>query len=75
MIWIALVLFVIWLLGVIVNVGVGIHMVLFVAVGFFIVWAATRAGEHRYDEVEHTVVTTQPAVGDQGAHRTRELRK
>jgi membrane protein implicated in regulation of membrane protease activity len=75
LIWIALVLFVIWVLGVIVNIGVGVHIVLFVAIGFFIVWAMHRAGEHRYEEVEHTVVTTQPAVGEHGTHRERELRR
>ncbi|MCH6472247.1 hypothetical protein [Sinomonas terrae] len=68
-------LFVIWVLGVIGNVGPGIHYFLFMAVGFFIVWSMKRAGAHRYEEVEHTVVTTQPAVGAGGPHRTRGIRK
>lgn len=75
MIWIALVLFVIWVLGVIGSVGAGVHIVLFVAIGFFIVWAMHRAGAHRYEEVEHAIVATRPAVGEPGTHRTRELRK
>ncbi|KHL02762.1 hypothetical protein [Sinomonas humi] len=75
MLWIAIVLFVIWLLGVIGNIGVGVNIVVFVAIGFFIVWAMKRAGAHRYEEVEHTAVTTQPAVGERGTHPARELRK
>ncbi|GHG42063.1 hypothetical protein GCM10012320_04630 [Sinomonas cellulolyticus] len=53
MLWIALVLFIIWILGVLVNIGVGVHMFLIAAIGFFIVGAMGRAAHGLADEAEH----------------------
>lgn len=54
MLWIALVLFILWVLGVIVNIGVGVHMLLFIAIGFFIVGLMGRAGSSLATEAERT---------------------
>lgn len=56
MLWTAIIMFVLWILGVIGNVGVGIHMLLFIAVGFFIAWVMHRIEMVRVDEAEHRVV-------------------
>ncbi|ASN51044.1 hypothetical protein [Sinomonas sp. R1AF57] len=56
MLWIALVLFVLWVLGAVGNVGVGIHMLLLAALGFLIVGLMGRAGSSLADEAERTSV-------------------
>jgi uncharacterized membrane protein len=58
LLWSALILFILWILGVIVNVGVGVHMFLLIAIGCFIVGLMGRAGSSLERESERKSVET-----------------
>jgi K+-transporting ATPase A subunit len=69
LLWSALILFILWVLGVIGNVGVGIHMLLFIAIGCFIVGLMGRAGSSLADEAERKSVERGAAL-DRGKRDT-----
>ena len=75
MLWIALVLFVLWVLGVAGNVGAGIHMLLLSALGLLIVGLMGRAGSSLADEAERTSVERSAAVGRGTTHTAGRLNR
>jgi fatty acid desaturase len=56
MLWTAIILFVLWILGFVGKVGDGVHMLLLMAIGFFIAWVMHRVEVTRIDEAEHRAI-------------------
>jgi hypothetical protein len=75
LLWSAVILFVLWILGFIGKVGDGVHMLLFIAIGFFIAWLMHRVEMTRVDEAEHRLIEREPALETRGTQRDRELRR
>ncbi|HKU12159.1 MAG TPA: hypothetical protein VJQ61_13170 [Sinomonas sp.] len=71
MLWTAIILFVLWILGFIGKVGDGVHMLLLMAIGFFIAWVMHRVENTRIDEAEHRVAQREAV---QEAERRPQLR-
>ncbi|WP_138417165.1 DUF5670 family protein [Sinomonas gamaensis] len=71
MLWTAIILFVLWILGFIGKVGDGVHMLLLLAIGFFIAWVMHRVEITRIDEAEHRIAEHE-AVAE--AERRPQLR-
>lgn len=73
LLWSALILFVLWVLGVIVNIGAGVHMLLFIAIGCFIVGLMGRAGSSLAQESERKSLERGAATQERDRSREREL--
>jgi hypothetical protein len=73
LLWSALILFILWILGVIVNIGVGVHMFLLIAIGCFIVGLMGRAGSSLARESERKSVERGAALQERDSGSGREL--